>query len=125
LKRAVRETAGDAVGLEAKSVNNALESDELLCAKPVWDNERGELSFAGDVIRKVSARATSVRPILDEFQREGWPSRIDDPLPFKTWYATRIQEACDSLRTNLTRIDFRPDGSGKGVVWGLVEVPKK
>jgi hypothetical protein len=101
------------------------QGEKSLTGLPNWNADTGELSIDGENVRTVARRAKSIRPILDAFQREGWPRRIDDPLPYKDWYATRIQEACDSLRKDLSSIDFRPDGSGKGVTWHLVADPRK
>lgn len=48
---------------------------------PEWNHDRGELKFQGDVIRRVRIGVGNhIVKILDEFERQGWPSRIDSPV---------------------------------------------
>ena len=47
-----------------------------------WDSEKGELLFRGYCIRRVQPHAHNVRRVLEEFQVEGWPEEIYDPLPY-------------------------------------------
>jgi hypothetical protein len=62
--------------------------------------------------------AINIIPILDAFQEEDWPSRIDDPLPGGR-DPVRLAGAIRSLNDGLERIEFGKDGSGEGVVWRL------
>ena len=83
---------------------------------PVWDAAAGELRFAGKVVRKVSPRATNVRLILDAFQEDNWPIRIDSPLPDGK-NSRKLREAVRTLKNGLTKLDFFCDGKGEGVQW--------
>lgn len=86
--------------------------------RPNWNHETGELHFSGKRVRRVGypGRATNVVAILDAFEEQGWPNRIDDPLPGGT-DKQRLREAVRNLNRELTRIRFRADGSGTGIVW--------
>jgi hypothetical protein len=88
---------------------------------PVWNRERGELSCGGKVIRKIRKRnqAKNIVKVLDAFQEEGWPHRIDDPLPNGPDGA-RVNQTRDSLNQNLQVIRFHGDGTGQGFTWDYV-----
>ncbi|TWT35867.1 hypothetical protein KOR34_07630 [Posidoniimonas corsicana] len=84
-----------------------------------WDSDKGELRYSGQLIRTAKRRNTNIRRVLDAFEEQGWPTRIDDPLPGGQ-DSSRVKETCDSLRNGLSVIDFRPDG-GDGFRWELVK----
>lgn len=90
--------------------------------KPDWNEDRNELSFGGKVIRRVSrGRAKNIVKVLDAFQEENWPDRIDDPLaPSKN--QVRLHETIASLNKyqDPPTIRFRADGTGQGFVWDLI-----
>ena len=49
-------------------------------ALPVWRKDIRELSWAGYLVKHFRHKAPHQELILDAFQEEDWPSRIDDPL---------------------------------------------
>jgi hypothetical protein len=59
--------------------------------------------------------------ILEVFQEEHWPPRIDDPLPPKPGIEPqrRLHDTINSLNRNQRHrlIRFFADGLGKGVRW--------
>ena len=56
--------------------------------------------------------------VLDVFEEESWPDRIDDPLdPSKTKDQQRLHQAIRRLNENLDLIRFGADGTGEGVIW--------
>jgi len=60
-----------------------------------WCNETGELRLNDEVIRKIRRGvAANVDVVLDAFQEEGWPRRIDNPL---TDSSDRLRETVRSL----------------------------
>jgi hypothetical protein len=67
------------------------------------------------------APAASQETILAAFQEDGWPGRIDDPLPWVDGLGPqeRLHEAVKGLnRGQLARLlEFRRDGTGEGVTW--------
>lgn len=86
--------------------------------KPKWTNANGKLHFRGRIVKQIRNRATalSIMPILDKFEAQGWPDRIDDPLPRST-NPLRIHEVIRSLNNNLKHIVFRADGTSGGILW--------
>lgn len=82
--------------------------------RPSWDRCTGVLRFRGQEIRRVRyvGTARNVVTVLDAFEEEGWPDRIDDPLPRGALHSTLA-----SLRKGLRSIRFSADGSGKGIRW--------
>ncbi len=85
--------------------------------RPVWDRDRGELRFNGEVIRRVSARAMRLIPILDTFEELGWPDRVDDPNPPGT-----LANAVKRLNDELSMIRFFRDGSAEGIGWRILDL---
>lgn len=60
-----------------------------------WCNETGLLRLNNEVIRKIRRRGTAnVDVVLDSFQEEGWPQRIDNPM---TDSPSRLRETVRSL----------------------------
>ena len=88
---------------------------------PVWVKERYTLLLDGEVIKEVRQpnRAKNQIIILDAFQEEGWPIRIDDPLPRppNDVDSRQLGEAVRSLKKGLQRITFRRDRTGEGICW--------
>jgi len=83
---------------------------------PDWDAASGELRFNGEVVRRVSPRATNARLLLDAFQEDGWDPRIDSPLRGGK-NSRKLREAVRTLKQGLTKLDFFCDGKGEGVQW--------
>jgi hypothetical protein len=48
---------------------------------PEWDNDRLQLRVNGELVKQFKLPAPNQELILAAFQEEGWPPRIDDPLP--------------------------------------------
>lgn len=92
--------------------------------KPVWDQDRRELRFGVAVVKRFTQRAGVQEAILAAFEEEGWPGRIDDPLP-----PLPDQDAPSRLRSavnNLNRprrpspIRFGVCNLGTGIFWRAV-----
>jgi hypothetical protein len=49
--------------------------------RPFWDKESGELWWRGRVVRRLRSDAANQRRVLEAFEAEEWPERIDAPLP--------------------------------------------
>ena len=88
---------------------------------PVWVKERYTLLLDGEVIKVLLRPKNSWKQImiLDCFQDDGWPYRIDDPLtrPLHHVDSRQLGEAVRSLKQGLQRITFRRDRTGKGICW--------
>jgi hypothetical protein len=89
--------------------------------KPVWNQRRRELSFHGAVVKRYRVPAQNQQVILDAFEEEGWPERIDDPLPVRRDVDPRIRlhDAINRLNRCQTNrlLRFRGNGAGTGVAW--------
>lgn len=94
---------------------------------PNWDRERLILYWRGDEIKRLRSRtvARNQAAVLDTFQDDGWPGRIDSPIRPKPRMEPKRQmhETIDGLNNKLTGIKFRADGSGKGIVWEPTDSP--
>lgn len=94
---------------------------------PVFNSQSGELWFAGQCIRSRKRPAPNQELILEAFEEEGWPLRIDDPLlggcddP-----RARLHDALRQLNARLRPrlIEFFRDGTGQGIGWRIVKTPK-
>jgi hypothetical protein len=100
----------------------------LLPAVPVWDRDRQELRLGDVVVKQFKVPAANQERILAAFEEEGWPIRIDDPLPpvFDQDPKARLHDTIVSLNRNQKHplLRFYGDGTGQGVRWGRVASPK-
>jgi hypothetical protein len=91
--------------------------------KPRWDRERQELRFGDTVVKQFKVPAANQERILAAFEEEGWPVRIDDPLPPNSDQDSkrRLHDTINSLNRNQKSnlIRFVGDGSGQGVRWEM------
>lgn len=90
-------------------------------SRPHWDRDLQELRYEGVVIKRFKVPAPNQEVILSAFEEEGWPPRIDDPLPPQVDQEPkrRLHDTINSLNRNhqAARIRFLGDGSGQGVRW--------
>lgn len=91
---------------------------------PCWDPDLQELRCNGLIVKQYKVPAPNQEMILAAFQEEGWPARIDDPLPPHRDQdpKRRLHDTIVSLnRNHKTRfLRFMGDGSGQGVRWTIV-----
>ena len=87
-------------------------------AKPSWNKDQATLSYKGVVVKRIRSVtvATNVVPVLDTFEREGWPHRIHDPLGDQK-DQQRLHECIKRLNKKLEAIRFEADGTGQGIRW--------
>lgn len=84
-----------------------------------WNKETCELSVNGEIVRKLRGRkvAKNVALVLDCFEDDGWPQRIDSPFAADETGTQTCRETIRSLNDGLRLIRFVADGSGEGIVW--------
>lgn len=89
-------------------------ADEL----PRWDRDNYELWYRDEVVRRILLpdKAENIVRVLNAFQEEGWPRRIDDPLPRRR-DQHRVHQTVRSLNSGLRLIRFHSDGTGEGITW--------
>ncbi len=91
------------------------ERDDL--PRPHWNGLTGELSYLGEVIRKVSRKGTDIRLILDAFQdHHWWETRVDNPLPGGP-NSKKLRDALYSLNKGVKPITIFADGTARGILW--------
>lgn len=93
-------------------------------ARPQWDAARQQLRLSGTLMKEFRRPSPNQEAILAAFEEEGWPPRIDDPLPPEPHIdpKRRLQDTIKSLNRSQKRqiVRFMGDGSGQGVRWELV-----
>jgi hypothetical protein len=108
--------------------NEVLGSRPVLASVPVWDRDRQELRLGEVVVKQFKVPAANQERVLAAFEEEGWPIRIDDPLPpvYDQDPKIRLHDTIVSLNRNQKRplIRFYGDGTGQGVRWGRVVPPQ-
>ena len=79
----------------------------------------------GELVKRFKWPAANQEAVLSAFQEEGWPVRIDDPLPPQPEQDSKRRLGdtikCLNRKQKSQLIHFRGDGTGQGVVWELVE----
>jgi hypothetical protein len=92
-----------------------------LVKTPIWDRDLQELRWGGLVVKQFKVPSPNQETILAAFQEEGWPPRIDDPLPpqFDQDPKRRLHDTINTLNRSQKNalIRFLGDGSGQGVRW--------
>ncbi len=92
--------------------------------KPRWDRQLRQLWVGKMLVKSFRVPAGNQEVILAAFQEQGWPPRIDDPLPRKECIDPK-----DRLRASIRRLNrgqlrallrFRGDGTGKGLRWEII-----
>jgi hypothetical protein len=97
---------------------------------PKWDKEHGDLLLGDTVARKVAKQARNLIPVLDAFEAQGWPKRIDDPIalpinparaeePQRMVNAQRLNDTVKTLNKDLNGMRFHADGTGTRITWQL------
>ncbi|MCA9216092.1 MAG: hypothetical protein KDB27_23655 [Planctomycetales bacterium] len=88
---------------------------------PRWDHEKRHLTLGQRTVKQFKWRAANQEMILAAFEEEGWPARIDDPLPPHDEQdpKRRLSDAikCLNRKQLYPAIRFRGDGTGEGVIW--------
>ncbi|MBS0210505.1 MAG: hypothetical protein JSS27_16295 [Planctomycetes bacterium] len=95
-------------------------------ATPHWDAELQELRLGSALIKQFKVPAPNQEMVLAAFEEEGWPVRIDDPLPPQPQQDSkrRLHDTINSLNRNhrVARLRFIGDGTGTGVRWTMSDV---
>jgi len=91
--------------------------------RPKWDCDRRELRLGDKIIKVFKLPSPMQEAILMAFEEEGWPPRIEDPLPGHPDLLPkrRLHDTIKSLNRNQKNslIRFMGDGTGEGIRWEL------
>jgi len=92
--------------------------------RPQWDATRQQLRLNGTLMKEFRRPSPNQETVLAAFEEEGWPPRIDDPLPPEPHIdpKRRLQDTIKSLNRSQKKqiVRFMGDGSGQGVRWELI-----
>ncbi len=110
---------GAVADFDAHPVGSAFERQQ-----PRWDDQRRQLRVGADVVKEFKLPSPNQETLLMAFEEEGWPPRIDDPLPPLPHLDPRRRlhdtiKALNRKQKNLL-LRFMGDGSGEGVRWEFV-----
>jgi hypothetical protein len=89
--------------------------------RPQWDHQRRQVRCGGQVVKEFKLPAPNQETILTAFEEEGWPPRIDDPLPPVADLdpRRRLHDTIKALNRKQKHdvVRFMGDGNGEGVRW--------
>jgi hypothetical protein len=115
--------AGVSLACDSGPVVTAAESPSS--SPPTWDSQRRELRINGTTVKRFKWMAANQETILAAFEEEGWPPRVDDPLPPHPEQDSkhRLSDTIKCLNRKQINplIHFHGDGTGEGITWELVE----
>lgn len=122
---ACNQQCDDRLPLDANGHRNASTHGRIAVKKPTWNGDLQRL-FVGDLIVKEFRRpAPNQQLVLAAFEEDGWPPRIDDPLPPAPRLVPkrRLSETISALNRHQRNplLRFSADGRGLGVIWSLTE----
>jgi len=93
---------------------------------PRWDHEARVLWAGGQIAKRYRRPSPNQEAILTAFEEDGWPCRIDDPLPPKGEVCpkARLHDTIKWLNRGQKRflLRFLGDGTGEGVCWEPVTI---
>ena len=115
IKREARDEFRRARGEESAGVATVDEQPP----RPRWDGERRILRYGEKICKKYRQPAPNQIHILEDFEVEGWPPRIDDPLDSGPDNTTR-QRTSDAIRALNKKnkfIRFEASGDREGILW--------
>jgi hypothetical protein len=89
--------------------------------RPKWDHQRRQLRLGTELVKEFKLPSPNQETVLAAFEEEGWPPRIDDPLPPVAHLDSRrrLHDTIKALNRKQKRylVRFRGDGSGEGIRW--------
>ena len=88
---------------------------------PRWDRERRTLYVGERIVKQYRQPSANQQAVLAAFEEEGWPYRIDDPLPPRAEQDPkyRLHHTIHRLNSHQQHhlIRFTGDGTGEAVCW--------
>jgi hypothetical protein len=100
-------------------------ASSMTATTPFWDADGRSLRVGGWIVKRYRRPSPSQETILEAFQEEGWPHRIDDPLPPlpELDSKSRLHDTIKRLNRHHKHplLCFRGDGTGEGIQWEYVK----
>jgi len=95
----------------------------LEAANLKWDQQRRQLRVGNEIVKEFKLPSPNQETVLMAFEEEGWPPRIDDPLPPVPEIDSRrrLHDTIKALNRKQKRalVRFMGDGTGEGIRWEL------
>lgn len=89
--------------------------------KPRWDADTRRLCLGDSLVKQFKCPAENQERIIVAFDEEGWPPRIDDPLPpvAEVNPKKRLHDTINAFNRNQIEplIRLKGDGTGEGILW--------
>jgi hypothetical protein len=87
--------------------------------EPSWDGKRRAMWLGDTLVKRFRQPSPVQELILAAFEEEGWPPRIDDPLPPVRGLnpGKRLNNAIRNLNRGQKDIHFEGGGDGKSIGW--------
>jgi hypothetical protein len=105
---------------KATAACRVIAADEPL-PLPKWDDQRRQLRVGAEVVKEFKLPSPNQETVLMAFEEDGWPPRIDDPLPPLPQLdpRRRLHDTIKALnrKQKTTLLRFMGDGSGEGIRW--------
>ncbi len=99
-------------------------TESSMSSTPSWNAAARVLEYQGQTIKQFRLPAQNQERILAAFEEEGWPERIDDPLPPRPDLdpQRRLHDAINRLNRHqrLRVIRFYGNGTGRAILWRFV-----
>jgi hypothetical protein len=115
-----------AKGFEVTSEKRSkrVNKDDALAIVPRWDKETRQLWWQDILVKEFHGPAPNQELVLEAFQEQKWPARMDDPLPQSPRIdpKVRLHDKIKMLNRHHRHrvLRFGGDGSGQGVRWFVV-----
>lgn len=94
---------------------------DVVSAAPHWDPRTRTLFVGRRVAKQFRVPSRNQEIVLSAFEEEGWPRRIDDPLPCRSGLNAKYRLHFTLARLNRCGteplIRFFGDGTGEGICW--------
>ncbi|MFT3920932.1 MAG: hypothetical protein QM778_00190 [Myxococcales bacterium] len=97
----------------------------LSSSKPFWNHELRHLLWGSLLVKEYKHPAPNQELILTTFQREDWPSRIENPLS-EEMPKRRLHDTIATLNRGQLHavLHFYADGNASGVCWSSQQQPE-
>ena len=107
--------------LENPGAGCRLAAADAMPTQPKWDDQRRQLRVGSEVVKEFKLPSPNQETVLMAFEEEGWPPRIDDPLPPLPQLdpRRRLHDTIKALNRKQRHllVRFMGDGSGEGIRW--------
>jgi hypothetical protein len=119
----MRAGSGDGDGNIHDSASQRGCNAEFSARRPRWNADLRELRVDGKLVKRFRVPSPNQERIVAAFEEEGWPPRIDDPLPPQPEQdsKSRLRDTIKSLnRHQVNRLlHITGDGTGQGICWEI------